>query len=142
MNESFLNGPHTLVQRAGRFGNRKTNRDHTYYSIVKIGWNTENSPGDPRTLERPSSNVCVKTSLDWCWRWSTGNCARNFILPYCNMVYVQNRIRTSEWDEQDFWDFEIQIDHRIQNRRRALMIVNEKKKENLPNSVLCRLGQP
>ena len=38
------------TQRLGKepksFGNRKTNRDHQNYSIVKIGQNIEKSPGD------------------------------------------------------------------------------------------------
>ena len=44
------------------------------------------------------------------------------------------------------WDFEIQMDHLISDRRLDLVIVNKKKKkkkrerENLPNSGLCRSG--
>ena len=32
----------------GGLGNKKTNRDHPNYSIVEIGQNIENSPGDLR----------------------------------------------------------------------------------------------
>ena len=38
------------------------------------------------------------------------------------------------------WDFEIQTDHLISARRPDLVIVT--KKENLPNSGLCRQGGP
>ena len=34
----------------GRVGNWRTSRDHLNYSIVKIGQNTEKSPGDLRRL--------------------------------------------------------------------------------------------
>ena len=40
------NGPQRLGEGAERVGNQKTNRDHPNYSIVKIGPNTEKSPGD------------------------------------------------------------------------------------------------
>ena len=40
-----------------------------------------------------------------------------------------------------FWDFEIQTDHLIAARRLNLVIVN-KKKEHLPNSVFCRPSGP
>ena len=42
------NDPQRLGKRVGRVGNRRTNRDHPNYSIVKIGQNTEKSPGDLR----------------------------------------------------------------------------------------------
>ena len=35
---------------AGRIRNQRTNRDHPNYIIVKIGKNTEKSPGDLRRL--------------------------------------------------------------------------------------------
>ena len=38
------------------------------------------------------------------------------------------------------WDFEIQTDHPISDRRPDLVVVN--KKENLPNSGLCCPGRP
>ena len=40
-----------LVKGAGRVANRRINRDHPNYSIVKIGQNTEKSPGDLRRLD-------------------------------------------------------------------------------------------
>ena len=44
------NGSQRLGKRAGRIRNRRRNRDHLNYSIVKIGQNTEKSPGDLRKL--------------------------------------------------------------------------------------------
>ena len=35
------------------------------------------------------------------------------------------------------WDFEIQTDHLISTKRLDLVVVNKKKKENLPNSGVC-----
>ena len=40
--------PLSICKEAG--GNKKTNRDHPDYSIIKIGQNTEKSPGDLRRL--------------------------------------------------------------------------------------------
>ena len=40
------------------------------------------------------------------------------------------------------WDFEIKTHHFISARRQGLPIVNNKKKENLPNCGLCRSGRP
>ena len=34
----------------GRLGNKETSGDHPNYSIIKIGQNTEKSPGDLRRL--------------------------------------------------------------------------------------------
>ena len=42
------NGPQRLKKETGRVGNRRTNREHLNPSIVKIGQNTEKSPGDLR----------------------------------------------------------------------------------------------
>ena len=56
------------------------------------------------------------------------------------MVYEQPRIPTGEWDAQVLWDFERQTDQLISAGRLDLGIV--KKKENLPNSGLCRSGWP
>ena len=48
-------------------GNKRTGGDHPNYSIIKIGHNTEKSPGDLRTLSitqtpirNPSANAGVK----------------------------------------------------------------------------------
>ena len=35
---------------SGKVGNRRTSRDHSNYSIVKIGQNIEKSPGNLRRL--------------------------------------------------------------------------------------------
>ena len=42
------NGPQRMGKGIGRLGNWRTNRDHPDDSIVKIGQNTEKSPGDLR----------------------------------------------------------------------------------------------
>ena len=39
-----------IDQGTGGLGNKRTGRDHTNYSIVKIGQNTEKSPGDLLSL--------------------------------------------------------------------------------------------
>ena len=46
----------------GRVENRKTNRDRPNYSIVKIGQNTEKSPGDLRRLAVTQNPVEEKLS--------------------------------------------------------------------------------
>ena len=43
-------GPQRLAKEIGRVGNQRKNRDHPNHSIVEIGHNTENSPGDVRKL--------------------------------------------------------------------------------------------
>ena len=35
-----------VLEKNGRVGNRRTNRDHPNYNIVEIGQNTEKNPGD------------------------------------------------------------------------------------------------
>ena len=40
------NGPQRIGKRTGRTRNWRTNRDYPDYSIVKIGLNTEKSPGN------------------------------------------------------------------------------------------------
>ena len=50
-----------IVKGAERFGSKGTSRDHSNYSITKISWNTEKSPGDLRRLavtQTPGKN-CV-----------------------------------------------------------------------------------
>ena len=42
------NDPQRLGKRVGKIGNRRTSRDHPNYSILKIGQNTDKSPGDLR----------------------------------------------------------------------------------------------
>ena len=42
--------PKGLVKRAGRLGNERTSGDHPDCSIIKIGQNTEKSPGVLRRL--------------------------------------------------------------------------------------------
>ena len=42
--------PKRLVKGLGRLGNKWTSGDHPAYSIIKIGQNTEDSPGDLRKL--------------------------------------------------------------------------------------------
>ena len=42
--------PKGLVKGVGKVGNQRTRRDHSNYSSVNIGQNTEMSPGDLRRL--------------------------------------------------------------------------------------------
>ena len=42
----FWNSCEKLRKRAGRVGNRGTNRDYPNYIIVEVDQNTEKSPGD------------------------------------------------------------------------------------------------
>ena len=44
------NTPQRYDKWTGRLRNQRTSRDHSDYSIVKIGQNTEKSPGDLRKL--------------------------------------------------------------------------------------------
>ena len=44
------NGPQRFGKGTGRVENLRTSRDHPNYSIIKIGQNTEKSPGDLSSL--------------------------------------------------------------------------------------------
>ena len=46
-----------LYTGTGRLGNKRTNGDHPNCSIIKIGQNTEKSPGDLRRLAVTQSLV-------------------------------------------------------------------------------------
>ena len=63
--------PQRIGKGSGRLGNKRTNRDHPNYSIIKIGQNPEKSPGDMRgtcchsnSSDEISTNVSVKNSLE------------------------------------------------------------------------------
>ena len=45
-NQYTRSGSQRLIKGAGKVGNWRTNRDHTNYSTVEVGQNTEKSPGD------------------------------------------------------------------------------------------------
>ena len=47
-NECAQNNPQMIGKEIGRLGNKRMNRDHPDYSIIKISQNTEKSPGDLR----------------------------------------------------------------------------------------------
>ena len=68
-------------------------------------------------------------------RWSTGKCARNL-----NLTILRN-IQENDTHKL-LWGFNIQTDHRILARRQGLIIINNKKKENLQNCRLCCPGGP
>ena len=40
----------SIATETGRLGNKRMSRDHSRYSIIEVGQNTEKSPGDLRTL--------------------------------------------------------------------------------------------
>ena len=42
----MVNDPQKLSKQTGGVGNQRTSQDHPNYIIVKIGQNTEISPGD------------------------------------------------------------------------------------------------
>ena len=44
-----------IGKRTGGLGNKKTSGDHPNYSIVEIGQNTENCPGDLKRLAVPQT---------------------------------------------------------------------------------------
>ena len=44
------NNPQRIGKGFGRLGNKKTSGDHPDYSIIKIGQNTEKSPGNLKRL--------------------------------------------------------------------------------------------
>ena len=59
------NNPQRLVKGAERLGNKRTSGDNSDYSIIKIGQNTEKSPGNLKkraVSEKPSANTGVKNS--------------------------------------------------------------------------------
>ena len=47
--------------KTGRLGNKRTSRDHPDYSIIKIGQNTEKSPGDLRRLAITQNKILIGT---------------------------------------------------------------------------------
>ena len=51
------NNPQKISKGTGRRGNKRTSRDHLDYSIIKIGLNTEKSPGDLRRLAATQTPV-------------------------------------------------------------------------------------
>ena len=70
-------------------------------------------------------------------KWSTRNCARSL-----NLIIRTNGICTTQnpsWRTRRrlLWDFEIQTNHLISARPPDLVIICQKKKENLPNCGLC-----
>ena len=61
---------------------------------------------------------------------------------HANKWYMHNQESVMRNKTQKIlWDFEIQTDNLIPARRPYLVIVN-KRKENVPNSRLCRPGRP
>ena len=57
--------PQRIGAGTSRFGNKRKSRDYPDYSIIKIGQNTEKSPGDLRTLaviQTPLANTGRKNS--------------------------------------------------------------------------------
>ena len=46
-----VESPKGLVQGTGELGNKRTSGNHPNDSIIKIGQNTEKSPGDLRSLK-------------------------------------------------------------------------------------------
>ena len=66
-----ISGLGTVTKGTGGLGNKRANEDHQNYCIIKIGQNTEESPGELRRLstlnhsisrEKPPANADVKNS--------------------------------------------------------------------------------
>ena len=102
----------------GRIGNKNTCGNQPNDSIVKIGQNTEKSPGDlkstccrPYTNEGSSANTSVKNSQ------------MSKIIEEPEPVLKNETLKI-------LWDFKIQIDNVIPARRPDQVILNLKK-ENL-----------
>ena len=53
-------------KRTGRFGNKEVSGDHPDFSVIKIGQNTEKSPGDLRRLAVTQTPVKIhQLTLVW-----------------------------------------------------------------------------
>ena len=62
----LLKDPQRLGKGAGIVGNWRTSWDHPNYNIIKIGQNTEKSPGELRRLAVPQTPVKVhQLTLLW-----------------------------------------------------------------------------
>ena len=62
---------------------------------------------------------------------------------YTNKLYMHNPAPVLENDTHKLlWDFDIQTDPRMLARKRDLIIINKKKKDNLQNCRLCCPGWP
>ena len=60
-----------IIKGTGRHRNKRTSRDHPNYCIIKIGWNTEKSPGDLKILAVPQIPV-KKHRLMLLWKTRKG----------------------------------------------------------------------
>ena len=81
-----------------------------------------------------------KTRLDWVDKLIHWAICKKFEFDHTNKWYMYNPASVRENDTHKLlWDFDIQTDHLISSRRPDIIIINEKKKENLQN---CRLSCP
>ena len=93
---------------------------------------------------------CTRLDKTKCCRWSSGNCARNEILPYEQVVYTGTRIQSGEWDAQSFlgfWDTNRspnlgQTTRPSDSQKKKKEKKEKKRKKNLLNSWLCYPGRP
>ena len=66
------NDPQIFCKEAGRVGDRRTSSDIPNYSIVKVGTNSEKSPGDMR-------KVAVSRTWRWCDKHTRSNNTYYFV---------------------------------------------------------------
>ena len=64
-NKCSWNNPQMISKGIGRVGNKRTTGDHPEYSIIKIGQNTQKSPGDLRRLAVTQTPVGNQLTLVW-----------------------------------------------------------------------------
>ena len=145
------------LQRTGRLENKRTSRDHPDYIIIKIGQNTEKSPGDLRKLavtqnynEKPSANSQRnnnnnnnnnnnKARHDWVGKVIHWEMCRKFQFDHTNKWHMHNPAPVLENDSDKLlWDFNIQTDHLILARRPDLIIINKKRESAKLLTLLSR----
>ena len=98
----------------GGFGNKRTSRDHPNYSIVKIGQNTEKSPGDlspqdssqysvtqtfchSNSSEKPSANAGMKNSqkrkiIMIVYSWCTTSIDFPDLSPFISIIHCSQKV--------------------------------------------------
>ena len=100
------NNPQRVGKGTGRFGYKRTSGSHPDCSIIKIGQNTEKSPGDLRRLAISQTPV-EKHQLKRVWKTLKG------------VIIII------------IWDFEIEMNEPILRRQWDLILINKKKKDRV-----------
>ena len=154
---ALLERSERLAKRIGRVGNRRTNWDHLDYTMSKISWNIEKSPGDLRrftvsqapvkdhqrmpvfrTHVRHGNNNNDNNRHDWVVKVIHWEMCKKFKFDHANKWYMHNPAPVLENDTRKLlWDFNIQTDHLISARRPDL--INKKKKKKRKSAKLSTL---